>query len=215
MINGWPNTVPSSLSMYKKLDLQLTIEQGCVMWGHRIIVPRSLRERILGELHNTHLGMVKMKMLARSYVWWPNLDHEIEVLARSYSQCVEHADNPPKSILHTWVWPSGPNQRLHIDFCGLIDDLMYLVIIDSYSKWVDVKEMSDIKADATLRALREYFCTWGIPLTIVSDNGPTFTSEKFREFLKNNGINYILTAPLRQTGRQRTWCVILKISTNY
>lgn len=58
---------------------------------------------------------------------------------------------------------------------------MYLVSIDSYSKWVDIKEMTDINADATIHVLREYFSTWGIVKTIVSDNGPIFTSEKFRE----------------------------------
>lgn len=53
--------------------------------------------------------------------------------------------------------------------------------------------MIDIKA--TMNALREYFSTWGIAKMIVSDNGPTFTAEKFQNFLKNNGVNQILTAP--------------------
>lgn len=97
--NGWPNVVPSEASVYKKLDLQLTVERGCIMWGHRIVIPQSLRKRILQELHSVHLGIVKMKCLARSYVWWPNLDSEIETVAKSCSLCTEHADNPPKMVL--------------------------------------------------------------------------------------------------------------------
>lgn len=180
---------------YKKLDLQLTVEQDCIMWGHRVVTPQSLRKRILQELHNAHLGMVKMKMLARSYVWWPKLDSDIESLVKRCKVCAVHADNPPRAILHNWEWPSEPNQRLHADFCGPIDGHMYLVIIDSYSKWIEIKEMQDIKADATIRVFKKFFSTWGIPVSLVTDNGRTFTSEKFQAFVRNNGINHILTAP--------------------
>lgn len=60
---------------------------------------------------------------------------------------------------------------------------------------MDVKELSNIKAETTIDAMREYFSTWGIPEKIVSDNGLTFTAEKFQNFLKCNGITHILTAP--------------------
>lgn len=39
------------------------------MWGMRIIIPIKLRSRVLEELYSGHLGVVKMKTLARSYVW--------------------------------------------------------------------------------------------------------------------------------------------------
>lgn len=195
IINGWPNKVSADVDAYKKYDLQLTVEGGCVMWGYRVVIPISLRSKILYELHNTHLSMVKMKTLARSYVWWPKMDKDIEDLVKSCRLCLENTDNPPKGELHCWSWPSEPNQRLHLDFCGPIDGYMYLVIIDSFSKWVDVREMFNIKVEATINVLREYFCTWGIPRMIVSDNGPTFTSEKFRSFLKNNEVDQVLTVP--------------------
>lgn len=131
---GWPNQVASKLDAYKRTDLQLTIEEGCVMWGYRIVIPTILRKKVLSELHNTHLGIVKMKMLARSCVWWPGMDKEIERVVKACNACIEAAANPPRAELHTWSWPSGPGQRLHIDFCGPIDTYMYLVIIDNYSK---------------------------------------------------------------------------------
>lgn len=190
---GWLDRVDKTLEVYKRRDLQLTIESGCVMWGYRIVVPTSLRNKVLNELHEAHFGIVKMKMLARSYIWWPNLDKDIERATKTCKLCVENADNPPRAALHSWTWPA--EQRLHIDFCGPIDNYMYLIIIDSFSKWVDVKELNNIKAESTMNALREYFSTWGIPSRIVSDNGPTFVSDKFRSFLKNNGISHTLTAP--------------------
>lgn len=48
---------------------ELTIESGIVMWGYRVIIAEKLRGLILEELHSTHLGIVKMKSLARSFCW--------------------------------------------------------------------------------------------------------------------------------------------------
>ncbi|EZA56038.1 hypothetical protein X777_04041 [Ooceraea biroi] len=172
-MNGWPDKVETSVEVYKKYDLELAVEEGCIMWGHRIIIPYALRKRVLQDLHSAHLGIVKMKMIARSHMWWPKLDCDIEALAKSCKLCVEHASNPPKAELHRWPWPEEPNQRLHVDFTGPIDGYMYIVIIDSFSKWIDIKEMHDCKAEATIDVLRDYFSVWGITKTIVSDNGPT------------------------------------------
>ncbi len=50
---------------------ELSLLQGCVLWGAQVIVPIQGRQKVLEELHDTHPGVSKMKALARSYVWWP------------------------------------------------------------------------------------------------------------------------------------------------
>ncbi|XP_058810503.1 uncharacterized protein K02A2.6-like [Phymastichus coffea] len=65
-------------------ERELTLENGCVMWGYRVCVPLSIREEMLNELHSSHMGVVRMKMLARKYVWWPSMDRQIENKCKQY-----------------------------------------------------------------------------------------------------------------------------------
>ena len=153
VIKGWPNTVDENLRAFKVGKLELTIESGCVMWGYRVIVPVTLREKVLNELHDAHMGIVKMKALARSYVWWTNLDRDLENVTKTCWYCLKNADNPPKARLHPWAWPEHANERIHADFCGSINNYMYIVIIDAHSKWVDVAELRDITADTTMKIM--------------------------------------------------------------
>ena len=70
---------------------------------------------------------------------------------------------------------------------------MYLVIIDAHSKCADIKEMANITAEKKIDAFREYISTWGFPVKVDTDNGPTFASEIFSNFLKKSGIKHIKT----------------------
>ena len=66
--SGWPSVVDADMIPYKNRSDQLTIHQGCILWGTRVVVPPSLRSAMLTEIHDTHPGMTRMKGLARSYV---------------------------------------------------------------------------------------------------------------------------------------------------
>lgn len=57
----------------------LNIEKGEVMWGYRVIIPNKLRLALLKEIHSTHTGIAKIKMLTRSYYWWPRLNRRLSV----------------------------------------------------------------------------------------------------------------------------------------
>ena len=77
-VEGWPETRDSDLNPYYHRMDELTVENGCLLWGRRVIVPSKLRPRLLQELHRDHPGVWKMKAVAHSYFWWPGLDKEIE-----------------------------------------------------------------------------------------------------------------------------------------
>ena len=72
---------------------------------------------------------------------------------------------------------------------------MFLVIVDAHSKWMDVHIMQSITSAKMIEKLRIVFANHGIPLKIVTDNGPSFTSSEFKEFMSRNGIKHITSAP--------------------
>ena len=102
---------------------------------------------------------------------------------------------PAPAPLHPWEWPGRLWLRLHLDFAGPFIGHMFLVLVDAHSKWLDTHIMSNITASVTTEKLRSIFATHGLPDTVVTDNGPTFTSELFQEFMDKNCIRHVRTAP--------------------
>ncbi|XP_054257143.1 uncharacterized protein K02A2.6-like [Macrosteles quadrilineatus] len=96
-----------------------TIQDGCIMKGIRVVIPRKLQTKILQELHEGHFGMVKMKTLARSHVYWEGIDRDIEEYVRHCEACQKQSPMPKKEKMHAWEYPSGPWQRVHIDYAGV------------------------------------------------------------------------------------------------
>ena len=192
---GWPNVIKEPFKPYYDRRLELSIEGGTILCGVRVVIPLVLRQRVLAELHQGHQGVVRMKALARSHFWWPGLDKEIEELAKICSVCQAVKKAPAKAPLHPWAWPTAPWQRVHVDFAGPFSGRMFLLIVDSHSKWPEIQIMSTTTASKTVSVLREVFARYGLPQQLVSDNGPQFIAEEFSEFLRLNGVKHIRSAP--------------------
>ena len=94
---GWPEQ-PQQLSKefqpYVSLRLELSVLDGCILRGSRVVIPHPGRQLVLDELHDTHTGITKMKSLARSFVWWPGMDAQIEKLVKSCAVCQESRPSP-------------------------------------------------------------------------------------------------------------------------
>ena len=135
-----------------------------------------------------------MKSLARSYVFWPGIDKDIEHLVKQCSGCQKQQNAPAKAFLHPWEWPSSPWERVHVDFAGPFMNRMFFIIVDAHSKWPEIVMMKSTTTAKTIEVMRKIFARNGLCKQLVSDNGPQFISEEFAQFMKSNGILHLKLA---------------------
>ena len=172
---------------------ELSVEGDCLLWGHRVVIPEALRADMLKVLHSTHMGMTSSKQLARNYIWWPKLDEAIESMIKLCHTCQLNQKMPKKAKPHPWIRPENPWERIHIDYAGPFLNCMWMIVIDSYSKWLEVVNMhKNITAENTIRKLRPMFSRFGLCKILVSDNAPQLVkSEVFEKYCKQNGITHV------------------------
>lgn len=161
----------------------MSVECGVLMRGRRVVVPTKFRKDLLQEKHSGHDGIVKAKELMRSYFWWPGVDKELEQYIKSCESCRQNQNNPPKLKYLPWPKSTFVYERIHIDFCGPLPNYYFLIVIDSYSKWVDVIKMKSIISTKTIECLENLFVIYGMPKLLVSDNGTSITSVEFENFV--------------------------------
>ena len=76
---------------------ELSVEYNCITWEERLVIPKNLREYVFQLLHSTYVGIVEMKSLARSYMWWFKLDADVEEITRKCAACNKYG----RSLLTT------------------------------------------------------------------------------------------------------------------
>lgn len=195
IMEGWPKEIPDELKAYHRKRDELSVEQGCVLWGTRVIAPAKLRAAVLKEIHSGHPGIVKMKAIARQYVWWPHVDMDIEKVCKGCETCQLEQNMPRKEPLHPWEFPGDVWKRLHIDFAGPFMGHNFMIVVDAFSKWLEVFRMTNITSSETITRLKRLFASYGVPEQIVTDNATTFMSNEFQQFVRRNGILHTTGAP--------------------
>ncbi|XP_061509326.1 uncharacterized protein K02A2.6-like [Anopheles gambiae] len=196
---GWPNEASSiknqDIRSYYTRKESLTHVDGCILFHNRVVVPNIYRKKVLQQFHRGHPGMVRMKSISRSFVFWPGMDVDIENFVRRCTSCCTAGKAPIKETPESWPVPEKPWSRVHVDYAGPVDGVYFLVVVDPYTKWPEVYATKTTTAKTTIKFLTQSFATFGVPETIVSDNGTQFTSFEFQAFCKQLGICHIRTAP--------------------
>ena len=193
--DGWPRTVEEELKGYVGHRDELSSQDGILLWGNRVVIPAKGQQQVLDILHESHPGISKMKALARSVVWWPGINQDIERRVNGCRSCQESAAAKAPAPLCPWEFPARPWSRLHLDYAGPFLGKFFLIIVDAYSKWMDVYPVKGPTAESTIDCLEQSFCINGLPDTFVSDNGPAFVAEEFRSFAARRGIVLVNSAP--------------------
>ena len=94
---GWPGECPDEdVRPYYNRRNELSLHDGCLMCGSRVVVPPTLRSLVIEELHDIHPGIYRLKALARSFVRWPKLDSDLEEKVKRCTDCQTHRKTPQK-----------------------------------------------------------------------------------------------------------------------
>ena len=178
-----------------------------MLWGTRVIVPEKYREQLLNELHEGHQGVVRTKAWARSFMWWPKLDANIEALVKSCSVCQAVQRDPVKVPPHPWSYAQSPWQRIHVDYVEK-NGRHYLLVVGSFSKWLEVFPMTSCTSskisniyDCCLHSLVCLRFLW-FPTMAVNSVHVNFTSSYgLMEFV----IRVLLLITLQRMDRLNGW----------
>ena len=202
--NSWqtPNHVEidvTSFMIFKTVrdELSFCDENDILLRGNKIVIPRSLQNKVIDIAHEGHQGLIKTKKLLREKVWFPYIDRSVQSKVESCLACA--ATNPVKVTepLSMTPLPSSPWSELSIDFGGPFPTgESILVVIDDYSRYPEVEIMSSISAKATLPKLDAIFARHGVPNVLKSDNGPTFRSQYFKSYAAHMGFEHRKVEPL-------------------
>ena len=184
------------LKPFRHVLNELSVIDGIIMRGSRIIVPKSLQNKVIQIGHEAHQGMVKTKQFLRSRVWFPQLDKMVSSAVGSCITCQTVVHSQSQEPIESTELPNGPWEKLDIDYYGpLPSGELILVVIDEYSRFPEVAITTSTSAKATLPALDRIMSSFGIPLTLKSDNGPPFQSKAFKDYCQFMGIEHVPVTP--------------------
>ena len=101
--NGWPNVnaLKGELKLYYKVAGEISVTEGLLLRGNRLIIPQSLRKEMLERLHEGHLGIVKCRARANCSVWSPNLSVQIQEKIERCDICNKEKTNQPEPMLQS------------------------------------------------------------------------------------------------------------------
>lgn len=166
-------------------------------------VPSSMEENVIRANHEEigHQGINKtLEYISRIY-WFPDKKQKIQNYIGKCLKCITYATNANRIEGKLHCPPKGnvPFYCLHIDHFGPLDKTKHrhkfiFEVIDAFTKFVKFYPTVSTNADEVIRHLKTYFSTYSKPRQIVSDRGSAFTSNKFKEFMAENGIRHVLIA---------------------
>lgn len=190
---------PDSIGRYKAVKEQLVWEKEILTKLGAVVIPRSLRPKVLEIAHKGHPGMTAMKSIMRARVWWPNMAKQIGKTVKACVGCTLTSRREPPVPMKRSELPSEPWEVIAIDFNGPYarhGGILILVTVDCYSRYLSASIVKSTNFAATEGVLELMFGRLGKPRAIKVDNGPPFNGAEFGKYTSDNGIKIIFSTPL-------------------
>ena len=128
----------------------------------------------------------KCKQRARSSLYWPGMDNQIEHLVSNCSTCLNHRNRQRRESMIRHPVPDAPWVKVATDLFTLNNrdyiNRDYIILVDYYSRFIEIFRLRDTKSSSVIATMKHIFSIHGIPKILFSDNGPQYASREFRNF---------------------------------
>ena len=183
-----PNNCPKNLRGFWSCKDELSVEDGLVLKGERVLIPTTMRSYILRNIHAGHQGMEQSKLRAKTCVYWKGINADTE-------RAVTNQSSQQAETLLPHDIPDGPWQVL-ATYIFHLEGNDYIIVADCYSKMPFVRRLTCNSTSATvISALKQLFGEHGIPHKLLSDNGPQYDCVEFRTFAADWGFKHVTSSP--------------------
>ena len=194
---GWPATkaeVSANIKDYFPFREELSLQNGLVFKGERLVVPVSVKDDMLAKIHRSHIGIQGCLRRAREVVYWPGMNKDVEDYVAKCAVCNSQPVEQGKEPMICHELPSRPWEKIAVDLFDL-NGAEFMVTVDYYSSFFEVDRMTCKTADEVVKKLKAHLARHGIPDQLVSDNGQPFSSAKFQQFADTYGFEHVTSSP--------------------
>lgn len=181
-----------SQHLYKFRD-EMHYENGILFLGDRLVIPEGLKSKIAKFVHDSHLGVEKTIARARQLYYWEGMIDQIKTEVESCKVCEKFSRNNQKEPLIQDEVPKYPHHRIGMDIFEYFGK-NYISILDAYSNFLNVLQLSNKSSEHIIGKLNEYFEVVGFPTIIRADNSP-FNSRHFSNWANNYNIQLKFSSP--------------------
>ena len=156
---GWPDNrsqIPNFIRPHWTFREELSEANGIILKGEKIVIPSALRKEMLAKIYTSHLGIVQCKQRAKDVLFWPGMGRDIEELVSKCDICLQHQPSNPKEPMLSEEIPTRPWESVSTDlFC--LDGEDYLLIVDSYSYYIEIAKLSTTSTKAIVKCTKSVF----------------------------------------------------------
>ena len=197
ILTGWPaqrKECPGAVLDYWNYRDELAFADGIIFKGDRMVIPKALRTEMMENIHAGHFGIEKCRARARSAIFWPGLNADIDTTVSSCETCQQHRNANQKETLISHQIPSLPWQVVATDLFTL-HGRDYVLVVDYYSNFVEVEHLTDTTSKSVIAKIKAALARHGRCLRMISDNGPQYSSGDFAAFAAEWRFEHITSSP--------------------
>ena len=200
IMQGWPSSIkqlPQVLQPYWTFREELTVEDGLILKGTRIVIPAKKHEAVLKQIHEGHLGLNKCKLHAKDTVYWPGLNGQLEKLVLKYEVCLRYSHSKCKQEPNLSLGPEVPLYpwtKLATDIFHF-EGASYLLVVDYTSRFQIVCKLMSMTGQHIASQCKLIFSKYGWPESFISDNEPCYTAEVLPNLMREYSVNHITRSP--------------------